>query len=257
MITLTTDFGIKDPYVAEMKAAILGINPQANIIDISHLVDKFSVRIGGFILASAAPYFPQGTVHLGVIDPGVGTKRRAILIETQQAFYVGPDNGVLMLAAQTQGIKHIYRLSNPQFMRQEISNTFHGRDIFAPAAAYLDMGVKPQEFGEEITDPITPEFATVKRSKNGSIIGRVLHIDDFGNIITNIKPTKIKAQIIKVNLHHVSLEVPYAKTYGEVKPHEPLSLIGSHGFLEFALNMGSFSKKYRINNEDQIEVVGI
>ena len=130
-------------------------------------------------------------------------------------------------------------------------------DVFAPAAAYLDMGVKPQEFGEEITDPITPEFATVKRSKNGSIIGRVLHIDDFGNIITNIKPTKIKAQIIKVNIHHVSLEVPYAKTYGEVKPHEPLSLIGSHGFLEFALNMGSFSKEYRINNEDQIEVVGI
>jgi S-adenosylmethionine hydrolase len=140
MITLTTDFGLKDPYVAEMKAAILGINPQANIVDVSHLVDKFSVRMGAFILASAAPHFPKGTVHVAVIDPGVGTERRAILIETKQACYVGPDNGVLMLAAQAQSIKHIYRLSNPKLMRQEISSTFHGRDIFAPAAAYLDLG---------------------------------------------------------------------------------------------------------------------
>jgi S-adenosylmethionine hydrolase len=257
MITLTTDFGLKDPYVAEMKAAILGINPQANIVDVSHLVDKFSVRMGAFILVSAAPHFPKGTVHVAVIDPGVGTERRAILIETKQACYVGPDNGVLMLAAQAQSIKHIYRLSNPKLMRQEISSTFHGRDIFAPAAAYLDLGVKPKEFGEEITDPVTPEFTNVKRSKSGSTVGAVLHIDDFGNVVTNIKPANNKAQTIKVNLHHVSLELPYVKTYGDVKVHEPLALIGSHGFLEFALNTGSFSEKYRVNNEDQVEVVDV
>ena len=196
-------------------------------------------------------------MHVAVVDPGVGTEGRAILIETQHAYYVGPDNGVLILAAHAQGIKHIYRLSNPVFMRKEISNTFHGRDVFAPAATHLDMGVKPQELGEEIIDPVTPRFTTVKRGKNGSLIGTVLYIDDFGNVVTNIKLTEVKAQTLKVNLHHVSLELPYVKTYGEVKRYEALALIGSHSFLEFAINMGSFSRKYRVNDEDQVEVVGV
>ncbi|HSV49360.1 MAG TPA: SAM-dependent chlorinase/fluorinase, partial [Candidatus Acidoferrales bacterium] len=166
MITLTTDFGLKDPYVAEMKGVILTINPKAGIVDISHLVDKYSVRMGAFILASAAPYFPKGTVHVAVVDPGVGTERRAILIETKQAYFVGPDNGVLMLAAQAQGIKHIYELSNPKFMLSMVSSTFHGRDIFAPASTHLDKGIKPQEFGAEITNPVTPKFVNVEH-KNG------------------------------------------------------------------------------------------
>ena len=116
MITLTTDFGLKDPYVAEMKGVILSINPNANIVDVSHGVDKFNVRMGAFMLASAAPYFPKGTIHLAVVDPGVGTERRAILVQTKQGFFVGPDNGVLMLAAQAQGIEHVYELANPKFM---------------------------------------------------------------------------------------------------------------------------------------------
>ena len=163
MITLTSDFGLKDPYVAEMKGVILTINPNATIIDITHDVEKFDIRMGAFMLASAAPYFPKGTVHLAVVDPGVGTERRAILVQTKQGFFVGPDNGVLMLAAKNQGIEHIYELSNPKFMLPKVSATFHGRDIFAPAAAYLDIGVKPAEFGPEITDAVMPEFVHVKR----------------------------------------------------------------------------------------------
>ena len=142
MITLTSDFGLKDPYVAEMKGAILTINPKATTIDVTHDVEKFNIREGAFMLASAAPYFPKGTVHLVVVDPGVGTERRAILIETKLGFFVGPDNGVLVLAAKNQGIKHIYQLTNPKFTLPNISGTFHGRDIFAPAAAHLDRGVK-------------------------------------------------------------------------------------------------------------------
>ena len=116
MITLTSDFGLKDPYVAEMKGVILSINPNASIVDITHGVEKFNIRMGAFMLASAAPYFPKGTVHLAVVDPGVGTERRAILVQTKQGFFVGPDNGILMIAAQNSGIEHTHELTNPKFM---------------------------------------------------------------------------------------------------------------------------------------------
>src|SRR5208283_4092285 len=131
MITLTSDFGLKDPYVAEMKGVILTINPKAALIDITHEVEKFNIRMAAFMLASAAPYFPQGTIHMAVVDPGVGTQRRAILIQTKRSVFVGPDNGILILAAQPRGIEHAYQLTNPKFMLPKISNTFHGRDIFA------------------------------------------------------------------------------------------------------------------------------
>ena len=255
MITLTTDFGLKDPYVAEMKGAILTINPNANIVDVSHGVDKFNVRMGAFMLASAAPYFPKGTIHLAVVDPGVGTERRAILVQTKQGFFVGPDNGVLMLAAQAQGIEHVYELANPKFMLPQVSCTFHGRDIFAPAAAYLDKGVDPKEFGPEITDAVTPKFAAVER-KDGSLFGEVLHVDGFGNVITNIAQNEVStAKAVKVNLHHISLQLTITQTYGQAKPQEPVALIGSHGFLELALNQGSFAEKYRVRAGDRIEIV--
>jgi S-adenosylmethionine hydrolase len=255
MITLTTDFGLKDPYVAEMKGVIYSINPAANVIDVSHLIDKYNVRMAAFVLASAAPYFPKGTVHVAVVDPGVGTARRAIAVQTKQAFFVGPDNGVLMLAAQAQGVKHIYELSNPKYMLPQVSRTFHGRDVFAPAAAYLDNGAKLKQFGAEVTDPVSPKFASVEH-KNGSIFGEVLHVDGFGNVITNISQTEVSdAKAVKVNLHHISLQLNCSKTYGESKPQEPLALIGSHGFLELALNQGSFSEKYRVNPGDRIEAI--
>jgi S-adenosylmethionine hydrolase len=210
--------------------------------------------MGAFILASAVPFFPKNTVHVAVVDPGVGTERRAIVIQTKQAYFVGPDNGVLMLAAQAQGIKHIYELTNPQFMLSEVSNTFHGRDVFAPTAAHLDKGVKPQEFGAEITDLVTPKFANVEH-KNGSLMGEVLYVDGFGNVITNLSQAEVAdAKTIKVNLHNISLELPFSTTYGTAKSLKPLALIGSHGFLEFALNSGSFSEKYRVNSGDRIEI---
>ena len=255
MITLTTDFGLKDPYVAEMKGAILTINPNANIVDVSHGVDKFNIRMGAFMLASAAPYFPKSTIHLAVVDPGVGTERRAILVETKQGFFVGPDNGVLMLAAQAQGIEHVYTLANPKFMLPQVSCTFHGRDIFAPAVAYLDKGVDAKEFGPEITDAVAPKFAAVER-KDGSLFGEVLHVDGFGNVITNIAQNELStAKAVKVNLHHISLQLTLTKTYAQAKSQEPIALIGSHGFLELALNQGNFAEKYRVRASDRIEIV--
>ena len=255
MITLTTDFGLKDPYIAEMKGVIYSINPKATVVDLSHLIDKYNVQMAAFILASAAPYFSKYTIHLAIVDPGVGTARRALAVQTKQAFFVGPDNGILMLAAQAQGIQHIYVLTNPKYMLPKVSSTFHGRDIFAPAAAHLDKGVKLKEFGAEIADPIIPKYAIVEH-KNGSLFGVVLHVDGFGNIITNISEGEIsQTNAVKVKLHHFSLQLVIAKTYSEAKSQEPLALIGSHGFFELALNQGNFSERYRVNPGDRLEVI--
>jgi len=254
MITLTSDFGLNDPYVAEIKGVILTINPNAKIIDITHGVEKFSIRMGAFMLASAAPYFPKGTTHLAIVDPGVGTERRAILIQTKQGFFVGPDNGILVLATQAQGIEHIHQLTNQKFMLPKVSSTFHGRDVFAPAAAYLDEGVKPSEFGPEINDAAMPEFVSIER-RNGSLIGEVLHIDGFGNIITNISEKHLpQNQAIKVKLPDNSLNIAFGQTYAQAKPDEPIALIGSHGFLEIALNQDSAAERFHVKVGDKIEV---
>jgi S-adenosylmethionine hydrolase len=254
MITLTSDFGLKDPYVAEMKGVILTINPNATITDISHNVEKFNIRMGAFMLASATPYFPKGTVHLTVVDPGVGTERRSIVVQTKQGFFVGPDNGVLMLAAQNQGIKHVYELTNPKFVSPKISSTFHGRDVFAPAAAHLDSGVKPSEFGSEITDAVTTDFAEVKR-KNGCFVGEILYVDSFGNVITNLSRKEIsKAKTVTLKLQNFSLKIVLGETYAQAKRHQPIALIGSHGLLEIALNQESVAEKYDLNVGNIVEV---
>ena len=253
MITLTSDFGLKDPYVAEMKGVILNINPKATLIDITHDIEKFNIRMTAFMLASAAPYFPEGTVHLAVVDPGVGTQRRAILIQTKKGFFVGPDNGILILAAQNQGIEHVYQLTNPKFILPKISSTFHGRDIFAPAAAHLEKGVQPIEFGPEINDPIKPGFVKVKRG-NGSLIGEVMHVDGFGNIITNINEKMVQnyAKKVNVELPSISLILTVGKAYAQAKPKEPIVLIGSHGFMEIALNQGSAAEKFHAKAGDKV-----
>jgi S-adenosylmethionine hydrolase len=254
LITLTSDFGLKDPYVAEMKGVILTINSQAAIIDVTHNVEKFNIRIGAFMLASVAPYFPKGTINVAVIDPDVGTERRAILIQTKRGFFVGPDNGVLMLAAQNQSIEHLYEISNPKFMLTKVSSTFHGRDVFAPAAAHLDKGIKPSEFGPEITKAATPKFANVER-RNSSLIGEVWHIDDFGNIITNISQKDLpQNRVANVKLPGVLQNIFFGKTYAQAKVNEPLALIGSHGFLEIALNQGNAAEKFHAKAGDKIEV---
>jgi S-adenosylmethionine hydrolase len=254
MITLTSDFGLKDPYVAVMKGVILTINPNASVIDITNEVEKFNIRMGAFMLASAAPYFPECTIHLAVVDPGVGTQRRPILIQTKKGFFVGPDNGVLILAAQSQGIEHIYHVTNPKLMLPKTSSTFHGRDVFAPAAAHLDKGVQPTEFGPEIKDPINPKFAIVKRRK-GALIGEVMHIDGFDNIITNITEREViqnQGEEFNVELPQVSLKLKFGKVYAEAKLKEPIVLIGSHGFLEIALNQDKAAEKLHIKAGDEV-----
>ncbi len=255
MITLTTDFGLHDPYVAEMKGVILTINPKAMLIDITHDVKKFNIRLGSFMLASATPYFPKGTTHLAIIDPGVGTERRGIVIQTKSGFFVGPDNGVLMLAAQSQGIEGIYELSNPNLMLSQTSSTFHGRDIFAPAAAHIDKGTQPKDFGSEIKDPVLPHFSAAEQI-NGVLCGEILYIDDFGNVIFNIKERNMpNSQLINIKLPQVSLKLKFCKTYGEATTGEPIVLVGSHGFVELALNQGRAAERFHLKVGDKIAIM--
>ncbi|MEM3640656.1 MAG: S-adenosyl-l-methionine hydroxide adenosyltransferase family protein [Candidatus Bathyarchaeia archaeon] len=255
IITLTTDFGLKDPYVAEMKAVILKICPNAIIVDVSHQIEKFNVKMGAYVLASASPYFPEGTIHVAVIDPGVGTKRRPILIQTKHSYFIGPDNGVLILAAKNQDIGHVYEIANSKFMLPKISETFHGRDVFAPAAAYLAKGAAPSEFGPEIREIATPKFAKIAVRKN-VLIGEVIHIDDFGNIITNFREKELKLAniegMINIKINDTKLKLKLCKAYAEVKTQKPLAIIGSHSFLEISVNQGNAAETFKVKIGDKI-----
>jgi S-adenosyl-L-methionine hydrolase (adenosine-forming) len=257
IVTLTSDFGLKDPYVAEMKAVILSIYSDAVIVDVTHEIEKFNIRMGAFMLASAAPYFPKGTVHVGVVDPGVGTERRSLLVQTRQGFFVGPDNGLLILAAEKQGITSIREITNPKLMLARVSNTFHGRDVFAPAAAHLANGVPPSDFGPEIRDVVKPKFTKVKISKD-ALIGEVLNVDGFGNVITNVNEndmTQLHAgDWITAELPNCNLKLRFGKAYAEAKPKEALALIGSHGYVELAVNQGNAAETFQTKIGDKVKL---
>ena len=257
IITLTTDFGLTDPYVAEMKAVIIGICPEAVIVDVTHGIEKFNVRMGAYMLACAARYFPRGTIHVAVVDPGVGTKRRALLVQTQNFLYIGPDNGVLTLSAEKQDIVSVHDITNPRLRMQNVSDTFHGRDVFAPAAAYLANGVSPAAFGPELRSLMGPDFAEVA-FKKGVLIGEVLHVDGFGNIVTNVNEKNLKRvhakNLVCVDMQGQSVRLSLAKTYAEAKPDEAVVLVGSQGYVEIAMNQDSAAAKFKVKPGDAISL---
>jgi len=261
IISLLSDFGNKDPYVAEMKAVILSIDPKARIVDITHEIEKFDIRMGAYILASATPYFPPNTVHVAVVDPGVGTKRRPIIAETSRSLYVGPDNGLLMLAAHKEHVTNVYTIDNPKYMLSDVSKTFHGRDIFAPAAAHLALGKGPSDFGPAIQDCVLPEFAK-PHQRNGELLGEILHIDDFGNIVSNITLEDLekmgfrKGSILLFRLGGKTLSIRFCSAYGEVPAGTPLTLIGSSNFLEVAVNQRSASEIFKAKVGEAFHVSG-
>ena len=230
-----------------MKAVILSINPQVKIVDISHQIEKFNIQMGAFFLARTAPYFPSGTIHVAVVDPGVGTKRCPIIVKTHRSLYVGPDNGLLMLAVRKESQRQVHVITNPRFRLPRISRTFHGRDIFAPAAAYLSRGIPLTELGPEISEYVLPEFAD-PRVLDGVLLGKILHIDNFGNVISNLTAGDLqrinlgenRAFFVEVEGNKVELKLCAA--YGAVSTRTMLAIIGSSGFLEFSINQGNASE---------------
>ena len=236
IITLTTDFG-PGAYVGAMKGAILSIDPDLTIVDLDHLVRAHDVRHGAFVLYSSVPYYPFA-VHVGVVDPGVGTKRRAILCVCEGALLVGPDNGLLIPAAKRLGLKEVREITNRKLGRPELSDTFHGRDLFAPAAAHLLSGSKVKEVGTVVKDFVDLDFGVPKKRKGG-FEGVVITYDRFGNIVTNIPQSDVEkawsfGDRLAVTIGGYEMTVPFVRTYGIVAPGDFLATMASSGFLEIS-----------------------
>jgi S-adenosylmethionine hydrolase len=237
IISLTTDFGLSDGYVGVMKGVILGIAPDARLVDLSHEIAPQDVLQAAYVLAGAIPYFPQGTIHLVVVDPGVGSARRAIVVRTDAALFIGPDNGVLTPALADSSAQ-AWVLDRPEFRLPEVSATFHGRDIFAPAAGHLARGAPLEAMARSISDPVRLTMPTAQRTSDGGIRGEVVYIDRFGNLITNIPGSWLTGESAQCYLAGRLIPGPY-HTYSEAPTRAPLALISSGGALEIAVRDGN------------------
>ena len=249
IITLLTDFGLTDPFVAEMKAVIFSISDNVQIVDISHQVEKFNISMGAFLLNGAVEYFPNGTIHVAVVDPGVGSDRRGIVVETERGFFVGPDNGLMIPAARALKILHVYELTNRSLMRRDISATFHGRDIFAPVGAHLANGKLPRECGSELREYVDSPFSAAK-IEGKFWVSEVVYVDGFGNIVTNLSRDLLMDSLCEKNSLYVGgrqFSVRFVKTYSDLRVGEVGALFGSHGFLELACREKSAAARLRVN----------
>jgi len=255
VITLLSDFG--EVYPASMKGVILDIDPGANIVDITHSIPRHDIRAGAFILMNTAKYYPSGTVHIAVVDPGVGTKRRAIAVRAESMegkthFFIGPDNGLLIPAAKSIGNIKVYEISNSTLFQENISSTFHGRDVFAPVGAYISKGLGIEKVGRRINDFNVLDFGTGRRIKD-SLQGEVIYIDIFGNIITNFFGKSLDFRSGD-ELIIDKRKVIFSRSYGFCEEGYPLALVGSHGYLEIAVNMGSAARMFCKKQGDEIKI---
>lgn len=257
ILTLLTDFGLSDAYVGIMKGVIAAIAPQIHIIDLTHQIPPQNIAAARFNLMNAYPYFPEGTVHVAVVDPGVGGSRRAIALQLPTGFLVGPDNGLLDGVLSRYGHDPSVQavdLNNPAYWRNACpSSTFHGRDIFAPVGAHLARGVSLQELGTAISVDSLVEFDIPDAQKTTTqITGYVQHIDHFGNVITNISGDEVRSLHWSVEVKHT--QVPSRHTYGESAIGEMLALVGSHGWIEIAVNGGSAQARLHMGVRDVVTV---
>ena len=258
LLTFTTDFGIKSNYVAQMKAVVLSLT-DTKIVDINHEITPQNILEGAFVLYTSVAYFPIGTVHVVVVDPGVGSDRRGIVITTPTQILVGPDNGLLIPTAKKLGNFTVYEIKNTQFFEDKISNTFHGRDIFTPVAAHILNGCLFSDIGPIINDYKTIDFGKSEIAEK-TATGKILHIDSFGNIITNISGSEINKHLnfdqkIMSFIGKKHFKIPFVKTYVDVKKDELLATIGSSDFLEISQNQGDAAKKIKAKVGDEIKIL--
>ena len=240
IITLTTDFGLSDHFVGVMKGVILGIHPAAQVIDISHGVQPYAIADGAFTIAQAYRYFPRKTIHVVVVDPGVGSTRRPLLAEMAGQYFIAPDNGVLSMvfAQQKPKVRHI---TSERYFLQPVSRTFHGRDVFSPVAAHLAAGVRPAQFGQRIDDYLRASFGNPSQTGKRTWTGTILKADHFGNLATNFHidqfpSIRTHAFALQVGLHVIAR---LALTFSECAPGELFAIVGSSGYLEVAASEAS------------------
>ena len=255
VITLTTDYGINDWFVGTLRGVMARINPQAQVIDITHHIAGGDIRAGAFALMAAFRYFPYHSVHLAVVDPGVGGSRAAIVVRTSEHFFVGPDNGVLSWALRQEKIQAIHRLEDEKFFLQPVSQTFHGRDVFAPVAAHLSNGIAPERFGPGQESLIRLPWPEARRNRREAQ-GEILYIDRFGNAITNLQE-ELLAGFERKRCRIIVRGKPVAAVhshYGAAPTGKPAAVVSSSGFLELAVNGGSAARKFRLKVGDPILV---
>ncbi len=267
IITLTTDFGTDDAYVAAMKGVILDINPDATIVDICHSVGPQAVGEAAFILSTAYPYFPADTVHVVVVDPGVGGPRRAIIVETEKAIFVAPDNGVLSYVVQASATRPIsrpgrtrlppgleaFQITNRRFWRQPVSSTFHGRDIFAPVAAHISLGKPLSDLGKPIASVNVFPLPRPERDAGGHLTGHVVHIDRFGNLITDVTADDLPSAGLRIDLAGQQIH-SLSRSYEG--PGGLVALVGSSGRLEISLPRGSAARHLGARVGDVLHISG-
>jgi S-adenosylmethionine hydrolase len=252
IITLTSDFGLLDPYVGIMKGVILGIAPHARLVDLTHEIPPQQILEGIFALESAEAYFPLGTIHLAVVDPGVGSSRRALLVTTPRAAFVGPDNGLFSPFLDQAGAA-AWVLDRPEHWLAEPSQTFHGRDIFAPVAGALAAGILPRELGSRVGDAVRVALPEPARGGNGEIAGCVMHVDRFGNLMTNVPGEWLAGGQWVCQVGGAAIKGP-SSTYAAVEPGQLILLVSSGGKAEVAMRDGSAAERLAVRSGAQVRL---
>jgi S-adenosylmethionine hydrolase len=248
IVTLITDFGWVGEYVGALKGAILRVNPRCLIVDITHQINPQNILQASFVLRKSYSYYPPGTVHGVVVDPGVGTKRRALVVEKDKYFFVGPDNGVFSGLLSTGGEIRARELTRKEYFLTPVSDTFHGRDVFAPVTGHLSLGLDPLKLGPKVKNLVRMDFPEPRRGKN-HLTARVLWADSFGNLITNVTREEYARKLethFQIQGQGWSIN-RLSRTYGEGKPGQPLALFGSGGLLEISVNRGNARNTLGLN----------
>jgi S-adenosyl-L-methionine hydrolase (adenosine-forming) len=259
VIVLMTDFGISDTYVGQMKGVILSIAPIARIIDLTHAVTPQNIAQGAFLLEKSIDFFPAGSIFISIVDPGVGTSRKAIALETERAIFLGPDNGLLTPILQNRTVKQCITITDKRYLLPLLSSTFHGRDLFSPAAAHLASGVAIHELGKEL-DPAEcqriPMPRCHTRDHGRSWEGSIIFSDHFGNLVTSLDAElldRTKQWLISAGEE----QLPISRTYGEIADRQPLAYKGSFGMIEIAIRNGNASEVLGLKDGDSVRANSI
>lgn len=255
LITLTTDFGTADHYVSAMKGVILGINPCATIVDITHEIPNQDIAAGAFTMLAAYDSFPSNTVNVAVVDPGVGSSRRPIVISAAERFFVGPDNGIFSYIYERDPLHRTFHVTREEYFRKPVSATFHGRDVFAPVGAALSMSMDPGAFGAPISDEVRLPSLLPEEKKSGRLSGRIIHVDRFGNCITNFTRESIKGRSpVGLRVEKTTIS-DFRRFFGDddgSDVRKPFAIWGSSGFLEIAVRDGSAAQVLRLTCGDEV-----
>lgn len=260
IITLLTDFGLRDHFVAAMKGVMLDLNPDLTLVDISHLVPPQDIHSGAFLLGQAYSCFPSGTIHLVVVDPGVGTDRKVIIATAGGSFFVAPDNGILSYVQKSNEDFQAYEVTADHYYRKPVSNTFHGRDIFAPIAAWISRDIPLRQLGEELDEPVQMKIPVPARVKEGLIQASILAVDHYGNLVTNLTPGHLPpfdtAQPLPFKVLAGKKEITRChEAYGAAQPGEVFLVPGSTGCLEISMKGASAAATLGLKPGNPIGIV--